>query len=557
MDFRSPGKVLGNFCLIASLFVLCGVAGGQSDNKKQNKSAPPPHASAPAHNAPAPQRPANNNMQRPAGNGNAQRPNNMNNGARNNGTGMNNSRGGAMNNSRPGATNNARGGNMNNAGGNRNNGAAAGRSNGAGNNSRTASTNTRGRGAPVTTRSIQTRSGVSAQATYKGGRVRSIQAGNMRIDHTARGQRRIETVRNGRTIVTEGRRGGYMQRAYLNRNGRMYVQRTYVVGGRTYVYAYHSYNYRGYAYYGYAPAYYYHPVYYGWAYNPWPAPVYYNWGYASAPWYGYYGYYYAPYPAYPMASLWLTDYLISENLRLAYEASQSGKTLLPKGFEKFSVLHASLWPGDSLISGNLLAAPDFFLEGEGAGSGTQAQLTPEVKQELADEVKAQIAEDKAAAEATQQKSGDETPAALDPKHKIFVVSSSLDTSTTDGDDCSLSQGDILERASDTADADNNVEMAVKSSQKNDCSVGAHVTIAATDLQEMHNHFREKLDGGMKSLADKSGKDGLPAAPDTTTKGGEVPPPAADNNATGELQQQQKDADQVEADVPSQDASSPQ
>ena len=29
---------------------------------------------------------------------------------------------------------------------------------------------------------------------------------------------------------------------------------------------------------------------------------------------------FAPYPVYPYASLWLTDYLIAENLRLAYEA---------------------------------------------------------------------------------------------------------------------------------------------------------------------------------------------------------------------------------------------
>ena len=78
-------------------------------------------------------------------------------------------------------------------------------------------------------------------------------------------------------------------------------------------------------------------------------------------------------------------------------------------------------------------------------------------------------------------------------------------------------------------------------------------MATSDLQEMHNHFRELIDAGMKSLAEKSGKDGLPAAPDTSTKAGEVPAPAPDGNVDSELQQQQKDADQTEAEVPQQDS----
>src|SRR5207249_11262268 len=57
----------------------------------------------------------------------------------------------------------------------------------------------------------------------------------------------------------------------------------------------------------------------------WPAPAYYRWGYYNDPWYGNYNYYYQPYPAYPSASPWLTDYILSENLRAAYEASLAGK----------------------------------------------------------------------------------------------------------------------------------------------------------------------------------------------------------------------------------------
>ena len=96
-------------------------------------------------------------------------------------------------------------------------------------------------------------------------------------------------------------------------------------------------------------------------------------------------------------------------------------------------------------------------------------------------------------------------------------------------------------------------MVVKSAKKDDCSAGTHALVATSDLQEMHNHFREVLDAGLKSLAQNSGKDGLPAAPDTSTKAGEVPAPTPDGNVDSELQQQQKDADQTEAEVPQQDS----
>src|SRR5439155_1059200 len=79
------------------------------------------------------------------------------------------------------------------------------------------------RGPPATTREIKTRSGASVQARYKGGHVRTVQAHNMKIEHSAHGQRRIETVHNGRRVVSMGGRRGYMERPYLNRGGRTYV----------------------------------------------------------------------------------------------------------------------------------------------------------------------------------------------------------------------------------------------------------------------------------------------------------------------------------------------
>lgn len=366
------------------------------------------------------------------------------------------------------------------------------------------------------------------------------------------GNRRITTERNGRRIVSMGRGRGYSERAYYNRGGRAYYQRTYYYGGRRYAYAYRGYNYHGARYYGYAPAYYYHPAYYGWAYNPWPAPVYYNWGWAGNPWYGSYGYYYAPYPAYAAAPFWLTDYMMAAQLQAAYEAglAAQGESIAPS-LLALPDLMAGLGSNDMLISNSLQAAYGAAFYAAPAGAASQPQVSKEVKDALAEEIKQQIAADKAAAANSNQTAssgGEEAPPALSPNFRYFVVATDLDLAPADGKECSLTQGDVIYRAGDQPDADNNVDVIVKSSKKDDCAVGTKAGVDANDLQEMYNQFRVSLEGGLKSLAENSGKNGVPAAPDTGTTAGEVPAPTPDNNVDSDLQQQQKDADQLEADV---------
>ena len=53
---------------------------------------------------------------------------------------------------------------------------------------------------------------------------------------------------------------------------------------------------------------------------------------------------------------------------------------------------------------------------------------------------------------------------------------------------------------------------------------------------------------LKELADKQGKNGLPAAPDTKTQPGEVPAPSPDTGVAKDLEQQQKDAAAAEAEA---------
>ena len=386
-----------------------------------------------------------------------------------------------------------------------------------------------GRTGPPTTRTFS--NGTTAKVS-PGGRVQSIHTANgVTINRTVSGRRTIVTERNGRTLVSTGPHSGYMQRSYLNRNGREYVQRTYVVGGRTNVYVYNRYSYRGAFYYGYVPGYYYRPVFYGWVYNPWVNPVYYRWDWRGAAWYAPYGYYFAPAPYYPVASLWLTDYLLAESLRAAYDAGAAS---------------AAQQPGPS---GPPLDQP----------AAQNTVLTPEIKQAIAEEVKRQIDAERAAAAAPAAAPvaapaaapaatlvAEQRPAALDPAVSVFVVSSNLDVNAGE-QACSLSPGDVIMRIDDTPDAKQNVSVKVASSKRSDCPAGQKVAVAVQDLQEMHNQFRAKIDSGLKMLAENQGKDGLPPAPDAQTSPGEVPPPAPDAVRV-ELQRVQAEADQTEADV---------
>jgi len=369
----------------------------------------------------------------------------------------------------------------------------------------------------------------------------------MQINHGMHGGRTVVSTHNGARVVTTGGRGGYVQRAYVTRGGHSYYSRTYYYHGSYHVGVYVGYRWGGYNYYGYYHPYWYHPGFYGWAYNPWAAPVYWGWGWGGSPWYGFYGGYFAPYPYYAGPAFWLTDYLIAQNLQAAYAARAEANA------------EANAAAADDQGSGSATAA---------APSGEVA-LSPEVKQAIADEVKAQIAASQAQAQSAQAApagggaaaqpapaaaASDQVPPALDPARRTFVVADEVDV-VADGQECALTAGDVITRLTDTPDGDQKVSVSIASSKKTDCPSGKTVLVSVDDLQEMHNHFEEQLDAGMKELAAKQGTGGIPKAPDTGTVASDVPAPPPDQSAGKALEDQQKAADQTETDVKQETASS--
>ena len=350
---------------------------------------------------------------------------------------------------------------------------------------------------------------------------RGLAGGNkMVVNRGPGGARLVETGRPGARVVTYGPHRGFVERTVAGRPG--YISRTYVVGGRSYAHVYREYRYHGIAYYHYVPAVYYGPGFYGWAATPWGAPMRYAWfGLATpAPWFGFYAGYFTPYPTYASPDLWLTDYLIAENLRLAYESQQAG-------------------------NGGQAPPPPSNEQ------PTAATLSPEMKALIADEVRQQLAAERAAA--VQPSSlGSQQPATgteqLPPamNQRFFVVASNLDVPAASGQTCSLTPGDVIQRKGKDV-IFGGVAVEVVASKPGDCTADSPATVQLADLQEMHNQFREQLDTGLKLLAENQAK-GLPSGPAAGAR------PVADGTADpvadagAQLAAQETDAAKVEAQV---------
>ena len=527
----------------ATIFVVfLGLAGmASADNKKAPPPPPPARPAAPAPRAAAPApRPAGN----PGGGPSVYRPSN---GPSTNSPGggpsanrpyggpsVNNPGGSGPSANRPG--NNVpsanRPGNFEQRPGGFNQGQQAQRPGGSfGNNSRPSNFGT---SAPRGSNERSTPHGSDVRIRPNG-RLSDVHDPHRGIDvhHGLNGNRAVMVERGDHSrVFAERGRPGFVQHPY-NFHGREFAQRTYFYHGRAYTHFYHGYAYRGVYMNVYAPGFYYRPGFYGWAYNPWAMPIAYGWGWGGAPWYGYYGSYFQPYPMYPSAAYWLTDYMISSDLQTAYAAHQE--------------------------AGEMDGAP--------SSAGGPPELTPDVKQQIADEVRNQLAlENQEATQNAQQQDVDPASSGIarmvsDGRPHVFVVGSALDVVDNSQTECALSDGDVITlRTPPPADATVADVVVLSSKGGQECTKQATVSVALADLQEMQNHMRETIDQGLQDLQAKQGTGGLPALPPSAKSepapalyASAAPPP--DSNVSQEIQQQAQQADQAETEA-AQDTGAP-
>jgi hypothetical protein len=193
-----------------------------------------------------------------------------------------------------------------------------------------------------------------------------------------------------------------------------------------------------------------------------------------------------------------------------------------------------------------------------AGNG-QTALTPDVKEEIAKEVQRQLslenAERKAVSENTEpDPASSGVPRLLsDNNPHTFVVASNLVVTDTTGQECPITQGDVI-LMSGTSLADGNmVPVQVRASKDKECTKGSMVSVSLEDLQDMENHMRGTIDQGLAELQTHPAQSGLPALPPAAA----APPvqaafagaaPAVDTNVSTELSQEAHNADQIEQQV---------
>jgi hypothetical protein len=363
----------------------------------------------------------------------------------------------------------------------------------------------------------------------------------MHIEHGPGGARRVEMVRADHSrVVMEGRRGGYVQRPYTFRN-RAYVHREYYVGGVRYSRFYRPYYYHGLYLHLYVPGVYYAPAYYGWAYSPWARPVAYGWGWGGSPWYGYYGAYFAPYPVYAAPSLWLTDYVLSQELQAAY---QSGVAAGANGEAQLDPRRDTRSQGAHLVYASYSPAP----------VSRPVPLTPEIKQNIANEVQEYIAVEQAAAQAggDDQKTNGLDQLLSDGKPHTFVVATALTVSPTSGD-CSLTAGDVLQTTQAPGGNADTLNANILAGKPSDCAANTAVPVKLDDLQEMQNQLMANVDQGLGQLKAHPGEGGLPSPPAEALAGqtdapyaSAAPPPDAD--VADQLKQADQQASQTEQQV---------
>ena len=169
----------------------------------------------------------------------------------------------------------------------------------------------------------------------------------------------------------------------------------------------------------------------------------------------------------------------------------------------------------------LTAAHEDAGEADGAppSAGGPPELTPDVKQQIADEVRNQLAlENQEAQQNTQQQDVDPASSGIarmvsDGRPHVFVVGSALDVVDNSQTECSLSDGDVLAlQTPPPADATVADVVVLSSKGGPECQKQATVSVAFSDLQEMQNHMRETIDQGLQDLQAKQGTGGIPALP---------------------------------------------
>jgi hypothetical protein len=306
------------------------------------------------------------------------------------------------------------------------------------------------------------------------------------------------------------------------------MSRTFVSGGHvlyTHVYQRHVWHQfgRAFAYETFVPAVRYPGVYYAWALAAWPRPVTYTWGWQVQPWYPIYGSLFTPYPVYPSPDLWMTDYIIAQNMQTAYQA----QTVVPASQPAPQGTPAAAPAADSSVAvpavrpSNAARAPQPSdappaPQSSGTPSAPVAPppaITPQVKAQLTAQIRVQLQEQQAAAATPVTLTTQSTPPALRPNHVFFQVVQPLDVPLGSASGhCSLSADDYIKRTGGMSNDDWMIPVVVELSRPSDCPEGLRTRIGLNDLNAMENEQEAQVMEAMQAASKSMGPNGPPSGP---------------------------------------------
>jgi hypothetical protein len=235
---------------------------------------------------------------------------------------------------------------------------------------------------------------------------------------------------------------------------------------------------------------------------------------------------------YPSAAYWLTDYMLAASLQEAYAAGVAA--------------------GQSSAELRDMKPRMIFTSYDPATDTTSPVMTKEVKNAVSDEIKRELAESQKATDPADGSTSNLSTLLADGQPHVFVVSTAL-TVTSNGQDCGITEGDVLVLNAPPAGDASTADLRVLASKQTDCPKGNVVSAELTHLQEMHNHLLQNIDKGTADMKDHPGQGGLPAPPSDAIQGTKAAPyaeaaPAADPDGASQLDQQAQEGEQTEQQV---------
>jgi len=373
---------------------------------------------------------------------------------------------------------------------------------------------------------------------------------------------RVHAVRYGNAltgVVEHAMKPGYWSRTYVQGGrvlyARVYRQNTFQRYG-------HAFSYERLV-----PAIAFGAAYYEWAARPWATPVNYQWQWNSEPWHRAYGKDFTPYANYSCLDEWLTDYVVAQNLRNAYDNWQAEHAPTQQQGPAAMAGSASPVPGprpywDTPDDGQRpyweeqpedkapppaqpakspkkkpVPKPNSTApQSRPSGEDAPPVLTGQVKAELNAQIKRQLAERQAPTPTT---GAEDLPDSLKPGHTLFRVNAPLDVpAKVSGQLCSLRANDYIER---TGDMDQNgmVPVKVRVGGAFDCAIGLTTRVSVNDLEAMESEQQQALtDALLAASRNMGGGRGLPQAPASTPvllAAGQTTPTPDATRTLGQLQ----------------------